>query len=677
VAITPHPGRFAGPVLAAAGLAWLVGAVATGSRYPGLSLAWLLPAVLAFALALALQAGAYTVARWGGLSPWREVTRAGAPLWLAWAVVALLLLSPEANHYFANWARLRWAALATIGVLLAGAGGLLLLRAVERREGWLTVLTRRVGVPGLVFGGSLAVLLASAGGHLYTPDEWTAYGAAAGIVRHGVPAAYADEPYPLHLLGGLAPPAERAAAESTGGALRRVYPKYGVLPSILAAPLYALASLTGPGPDLPDAPFPYENRALPLVPLLFNPLLTAATAALIYQVTRELGYGRRAGLATSLAYLFGSLAWPYSKTLLSMTPAGLGLLGAFWCALRARAAGSKADVWTAGAGLCAGLAGATRYEALLFALPIALWAALSGGHSPMQIARRLVLFGAGAAVAVLPLVLGMNLLRTGSPLDAGYGSEGTLGSLLAKPWYGWLGILFSPGCGLLPHTPLMALGLLGLAWLWEDDPGPSLVAGSIALGAILYYGSLSTTWCAFATWGPRYFVAVAPFMALPLAALWRRLPGLEERGGRLNPYVLLLGGGLLLWSAGTNLLAVLVDFNRGWQDHWSLGVTYLETSWVPFFSGITAHVRLLRQWLLDGQGGLDLYLLYAPGPLGPWVVGGLLVLGGAALSAPWLAAPGRRCRPAPKPAKAASARNPEMASPAIVVPSPSQNEGGR
>ena len=36
------------------------------------------------------------------------MTRAGAPLWLAWAVVALLLLSPEANHYFANWARLRW-----------------------------------------------------------------------------------------------------------------------------------------------------------------------------------------------------------------------------------------------------------------------------------------------------------------------------------------------------------------------------------------------------------------------------------------------------------------------------------------------------------------------------------------------------------------------------------------
>jgi hypothetical protein len=180
----------------------------------------------------------------------------------------------------------------------------------------------------------------------------------------------------------------------------------------------------------------------------------------------------------------------------------------------------------------------------------------------------------------------------------------------------------------------MALGLLGLAWLWEDDPAPALVAGTIALGAIVYYGALSTTWCAFATWGPRYFVAVAPLMALPLAALWQRLPG----AGR-NPFVALLGGGLLLWSAGTNLLAVLVDFNRGWQDHWALGVTYLETSWVPFFSGITAHVRLFREWLLDGQGGLDLYFWNAVPGLGPWLTGALLALGATLLAAAWVATP--------------------------------------
>jgi hypothetical protein len=392
--------------------------------------------------------------------------------------------------------------------------------------------------------------------------------------------------------------------------------------------------------------------------LLVNPLLTAGTAALLYAVARDLRYGHRAALVATLAYLFGSLAWPYGKTLLSMTPAGLCLLASFWGVLRARSAAEGAWRWAGGAGLAAGLAGATRYEALVFALPIALWCALSAGKTPPRpafgrAARRLVVFGAGVALAVVPLVLGMNVLRTGHPLDAGYGAEGTLASLLAKPWYGWFGILLSPGCGLVPHTPLMALGLLGLAWLWEDDPAPALVAGAITLGAIVYYGALSTTWCAFATWGPRYFVAVAPLMALPLAALWTRLPA----AGR-NPFVLLLGGGLLAWSAGTNLLAVLIDFNRGWQDHWALGVTYLETSWVPFFSGITAHVRLFREWLLDGQGGLDLYLWNAVAGAGPWLTGGLLALGGGLLAGTWLAAPPEaRVRARPVATGRAPARN--------------------
>ena len=626
-------GTAAVAVFCAAGAAWLAAAAATGQRFPGLSLAWLLPAALAFGAALLVLAAAAAVARWARLDPLTETARTGAPLALGWLGGAVLLASPEANHYFANWVRLRTAALLAVCVLVAALFGLLLLRAVERRRGTLTRLgRRRFAGPALVFGGALAVLLASSGGHLYTPDEWTIYGAAAGLAGHGVPAAYADEPYPLHLLGGLAPAAERAAAEQAGTGLARVYPKYGILPSLLAAPLYGLARLTGPGPDLPDGPFPYENRALPLVPLLFGPLLTAATTALLYVVARDLRYARRAALVAVFAYLFGSLAWPYSKTLLSMTPAGLGLLASFWCTLRARRSGRDATWWVAGAGLSAGLAAAARYEALLFALPVAVWCVL-GGRGPAGRLRRLALFGAGAAVAAAPLVLGMNALRTGNPLDAGYGGEGTLASLLVKPWYGWFGILLSPGCGLVPHAPLMAVGLLALTFMWEDDPAPALVAGAAALGSIAYYGSLSTTWCAYATWGPRYFVALAPLMALPLAAVWARLPG----GGR-NPFVLLIGGGVFLWSAAANLLAVLIDFNRGWQDHWALGVTYLETSWVPFFSGITAHVRLLRMWLLDGQGGLDLYLLYAPGAAGPWLLAALTAAGGAALATAWIGA---------------------------------------
>jgi hypothetical protein len=121
-------------------------------------------------------------------------------------------------------------------------------------------------------------------------------------------------------------------------------------------------------------------------------------------------------------------------------------------------------------------------------------------------------------------------------------------------------------------------------------------------------------------------------MALPLAAVWQRL----NRAGA-NPFVWCFGGGLLAWSMGTNLLAVLVDFNRGWQDHWAHGVTYLETTWLPFFSGITSHFRLLREWVLDGRGGLDLYLVYALGALGWPALIALLAAALACGAAAWLA----------------------------------------
>jgi hypothetical protein len=329
--------------LPALGFGWLAGAVATGLRYPGLSLAWLVPAALAGALTLLGVAAFARLARWAGVAhPWRVAAAAAAPLWLAWGIVLSLLLSDGANHYFANWVRLRSAAVVVLLALQAASAGLATLSLLETRSGAVSRLAQRTGIPALVFAGTLAVLLASAGGHLYTPDEWTIYGAAAGLVTHGVPAAYADEPYPLHLLGGLASPAERArAAADPLGTLRRVFPKYGILPSILAAPAYAIARVAGPGPDLPKVPFPFENRALPLVPVLVNPLLTAATAALLYQVAIALRYTRRAALVAAGGYLFGSLAWPYSKTLLNMTPAGLALLAAFWCVLRARAASAN------------------------------------------------------------------------------------------------------------------------------------------------------------------------------------------------------------------------------------------------------------------------------------------------------------------------------------------------
>ncbi|HEU5318851.1 MAG TPA: glycosyltransferase family 39 protein [Chloroflexota bacterium] len=528
-------------------------------------------------------------------------------------VGAVLGLWGTVNHYLTFWPRLR-VALGVVVVLAValGAGGALLLRV---RPG-------RLRVGRLVFVGTFLLMVASGGGHLYTPDEWTIYAAAVGLVEHGVPAAFRDEPYPLHVLGRPAR-ADGQSDEERGYA----FSKYGVTPTLLAAPVYALARVVGPGPDLPAQAFPYGNLALPLVPLTLGPTITALTTALLLDVARRLGYPCRAAMIAAAGVTFGSLSWVYSKTLMNMPLTALFLLGGYWATLRARAEGTRR--WGVLTGAALGAAIATRYEAVLFCVPIVAVALLDIPRSRRRAEASRV--AAGAAALVVPLVLGMNWLRTGSPVDPGYGGEGGLSSLAEKPWFGLFGIVFSPGCGLATLTPLMAVGLLSLVWLWEDAPAGALVAGSICAGALLYYGSL-VTWCGSLTWGPRYLVTVGPFMALPLASMWSRLrrPGHAAR----NPFLWLAGGGLFAWSAGTNLLAVLIDFNRGWQDHWGHGVTYLEVTWLPFFSGPVAHWRLLtREWLMDGIGGLDLYLWHVP--LGPLWVALLVGVGLACWGLAW------------------------------------------
>jgi hypothetical protein len=626
------------------GFAWLAGNAATGQRYPGASLAWLLPAALALA---GLASGLGLLVGLARIlcepAPVRMAERAARPLWLAWAIVLLLVASPEANHYFAHWPRLRAAALAGVLALAAVAAELVALRMLERRFRLLSRLASTAGRPLMVFGAALCLYLASAGGHLYTPDEWTIYATAAGLVHHGVPAAFDGEPYPLHYLAG-----PRPAGDGSDGRPSFVYSKYGIVPSLLAAPVYAIGRWLGQRPDLPTQAFPFENRALPLVPLLVNPVVTAAVAALLFTLARDLGYDRRAALVAAGAFGAGSLAWPFSKTLMNMTLAGGLLLASLWGLARATGAIThrRRRAWLLLAGVMAGLAVATRYEALLFTIPLLALAGRRPPAAPGVAGGRVfpvLLFTGGAGATIVPLVLGYNLLRTGSLLDVGYAGEGTLSTVAEKPWYGLFGILFSPGCGLLAHTPLMLLGLAALVWLWEDR-AEALAVGAICGLAIVYYGSLST-WCGYATWGPRYLLVVAPFMALPLAALWRRLAG-----HRPNPFAWLLLGGTAAWSVGANALAVLIDFNRGWQDHWAHDLDYIRVTWLPYFTGITTHLRLLRQWLLDGAGGLDLYVLYLHPVLGPVALALLLTLALALGAGAWLA-------PDAAPAGAAGARS--------------------
>jgi len=630
----------AAPVLQAAAIViaagWLGGSTETGQRGIGLSFAWLVPAVVA-----AVVAGTGLALARAGDPQKRSSAIAFAPeLVIAAFGISMLVgglwASDALNHLWATSPRLRLAALAPLALVVVLPAGW--------RLGAMTFgRARRIGLIGSIGAGAMAFFVATASGRLVTPDEWTIFAAAVGLVEHGRPVAFDGEPYRFTLTGTV-PPARPEAAEIPAWAPG----KFSLLPSLLIAPFYGVARLVGAPTPTDAAQAMPGDRAPDLVTLLVGPICGAGAVVATALLTRAANVGVRASVVVALAAATGSLLWPYASTLMNLSITGGSLAVAVVATLRARQSGRLIDF--ASVGFLLGIASSTRYEFMILSLPLWLLFArvawLSNRKKNWQsnsIRLREFAFRQISAVGVWmmvcgPLVFGWNFVRTGSIVDFGYGGEGFLSSVLDKPWYGWLGLFMSTGCGLFIHAPLVMVAFVSIAFLWDDDKDTAWVVAGFALISCFYYGSVSSTWCAQPAWGPRYMTSLMPVLFVPIGSLWARLSAIGSPWRR-NPFAWLALG--VPWAANVvvNLLAVLVDFSRGWQDHWALGVTYQTAAWVPYFSGVTAHVRLLRAWLAGGEASIDVHWLRGaagtPTLVGAATMGVLLLIAAAFAGRAW------------------------------------------
>ena len=329
-------------------------------------------------------------------------------------------------------------------------------------------------------------------------------------------------------------PGERLGALGTGG---DVFSKKGPALALLAVPLYWLMS------------------ALPVVgllqgTLLFNMLVTAATALLVWRTALALGYGQWTGVASALLYGLATIAWPYATHFFGEPLSALALLASLYTLLRLRQTRRLRYAWAAG--LAAGLliAGNAAHAVLFPFFLLYLWHACRASNSQrpgeptpcgrfigrssaagsrlsdLQIVLRALaaylvpLAGAVALLACYNWVRFGHLLRTGYHFQAG---EGFNGSLVQGLW----GLLFSPYRGLFWYTPLAIASLL--SWprfiARHKEEGWLLVAVSGAL--VLLFARWWMWWGGFA-WGPRFLVPLTPFLVIVLAPVLER--GLRSIG---------------------------------------------------------------------------------------------------------------------------------------------------
>lgn len=317
-----------------------------------------------------------------------------------------------------------------------------------------------------------------------------------------------------------------------------IYPHKGLLPSVLAVPLYGLA-LHWPGIGLVQSA------------LLLNPLLTALTTGLIYLLLIRWGFSDRAGIAVALSFSCGTLAWHYGQTLFAEPGAALAWLGVI-CCLTLAMDSPRGIGWVVLAGGLLALSAGTSYACLVAAPVFGMYLAFLIGQSADRSWARLIAFAIGFLVtlAIWPL---LNQLRFGDWLGTGYSLQ-TETLRLAGASTRLYGLLISPYRGLIWYTPLTLAVPWGYVALARRRPLEGALCAGLTIVVIGVY-SLWTVWWGGVNWGPRYLVPLMPFLCLGLAPIWEW--ALSRGASRILRGLFFV---LVVLSVAVQLVSALTDY---------------------------------------------------------------------------------------------------------------------
>ena len=391
--------------------------------------------------------------------------------------------------------------------------------------------------------------------------------------------------------------------------------------SLVAVPLVALAEATV---DVVPREWPHAVRSdhyvlhrrnhrddwLRLVVGLVNCFVTGAAVWLLAVWVRALGFAERTALVTGAAYAFATMAWAYSRTMLSEPLSGLCLVAAGLCVTRGQAARGDRWLWLAGA--IVGFSLHVHVLNLVF-VPCIAGLIVAGRRS-----RR------GLAGAAIMLALGAGLLlfgqwwRFGDPLETGrFGYY----SHFVAPWEGLAAQVIAPGRSIFLYAPAVLLGVVGWAALRRRAPA---VCWFAAAAIVLRWAAISTRSDWFGGWGlgARHLVPVIPLAMLAFAATvedvlprWRRI----WRGAWWT--------GLMVGAGLSGYLAVHSIFEWMWRLLFQLGDDYMAAShWSITGSPIVGFAGLKVDML--SAGAVTLARLGHPGLLVLFVLVGVVGLVG-------------------------------------------------
>jgi hypothetical protein len=344
----------------------------------------------------------------------------------------------------------------------------------------------------------------------------------------GDPDAMREEARNIVLHGGLAADPGLARemgepgqffAENISNSL--YYSKYGIANSLMyVPPMLAERVLTG------ELPVRTERTRL-LILNVYNIALSALIAVLLFRITGLYARDPLARTAFVLASFYGTFLWNYLRAQSSEIFQVLFFLGFYLSFIRVLRSvsppgGQAAPPLPLGALILswvfiAALALTRVTYVLLSAAP---WLAIgyglvNGGQAVSRPGRTIVVGLLAPTACVVATMGGVNWVKFGSPLLAGYHQWGgdchaMTGDLIVATY----GFLFSVQKSVFIHFPVLALALFGCGEFRRKYPGDAVLLAGVFLAFFVVIGKFPIwrgDWC----YGPRYLLFMLPAVSLP------------------------------------------------------------------------------------------------------------------------------------------------------------------
>jgi hypothetical protein len=360
-----------------------------------------------------------------------------------------------------------------------------------------------------------------------------------------------------------------------------------------------------------------------VVALLANSFIMSLTCVILFCFSLALYKSKKIAFVLTLIFGVCSFIWPYNSSLMSDPTKALCIFASTYFIYIATRQDNRIRASSNNRGLDSGTTATNviaKYEnknkRLYFAGLGALFLGLSVfAHPTSSILipgflvyfifsirhsnnRKILLISFLLVLGTVLLFAGFtNFIRFGSFAKFGltnYEEGATLS--VHRQWQGLVGLLVSPGKGLIFYFPIAILLPLAFRYMYAKNKELFFISTYTFVATWLFFGTVfflggkfpaSVEWSG-GWWGPRYLVSLLPFIALTSGTLFEHLKG--NKFLKVSGLIILCFAGFLV-----NLLGVLVWFEFG-NIYGNAGLgqdTYTPKAWNLYHSYIVADIGIL------------------------------------------------------------------------------------